>query len=168
MIRQRMALVFLGILMGVSSGFAADKSIPEGISTTPHPDHGASFLEQLVGQWVILEGESVVRQLRCYEDGRFGFLAEGVWTAGSYVILRTDERSKGVLRLEYYVNGNLHLQEVRCEIRFTDADQGHDADAQGHHHGEEGGHHHHELMDVETLPGAEQALPISGTFEHRH
>ena len=138
-----------------------------------HPDHGASFLEQLTGQWVIdVEGEEDKR-LRFYEDGRFGCKVDGQWTAGSYVILRTDERSKGVLRLEYYVDGNLHLQEVRCEVYFTEAD-GHD-DQGGHDHDhassleEEHDHgHHHEYLKVEVLPAAEQALGLAGDYLHQH
>jgi len=138
--------------------------------TSSHPDHGATFLEQLVGQWIITEGETVVKKLRCYEDGRFGFLAEGQWTAGSYVIMRTDERSKGVLRLEYYVNGNLHLQEIRCEVHFTEAGHEHEVhggEPQGggdHNHQE----HHHEFLLVEVLDGAEQALNLAGDYLHRH
>ena len=159
-----MSFFFVLALEGGTS--ASRLPIPEGLSSLSHPDHGASFLEQLVGQWVIAEGETVLRLFRCYEDGRFGFLADGEWTAGSYVILRTDERSKGVLRLEYYVDGNLHLQEVRCEIRIFEGDHLHEEDV--HVHGEEDGGHHHEFMDIESLPGAEQALNLSGTFEHRH
>lgn len=163
----------IGLISGISILDA--HALPNGVTpvTASHPDHGASFLEQLVGQWLILEGDQVVKQLRCYEDGRFGFLSEGEWKAGSYVILRTDERSKGVLRLEYYVDGNLHLQEIRCEIHFTDGDQDHDDHGEEHHHGEdeEHGHdegHHHEYMLVEVLPGAEQALDMAGDYLHRH
>ena len=136
-----------------------------------HPDHGASFLEQLIGQWVFgVEGEGGKR-LRFYEDGRFGCKVDGQWTAGSYVILRSDERSKGVLRLEYYVDGNLHLQEVRCEVYFTEEDEhggegAHDHGSESeeeHHHG-----HHHEHLKVEVLPAAEQALGMAGDYLHQH
>jgi hypothetical protein len=126
----------------------------------------------LVGQWLILDGELEVKKLRCYEDGRFGFLAEGHWTAGSYVILRTDERSKGVLRLEYYVDGNLHLQEVRCEVYFSDEDHEHDGTEGEHTHEGNGDHpeegHHHEFLRVDVLEGAEQALDMEGDYLHRH
>jgi hypothetical protein len=130
-------------------------------------------LEQLVGQWVIAEEEEVVKQFRCYEDGRFGFLSHGQWSAGSYVILRTDERSKGVLRLEYYVNGNLHLQEIRCEVHFaageTEGADHHHGQGEGDHHGKEHSEdHHHEYLLVEVLPGAEQALDMAGDYLHRH
>ena len=70
-----------------------------------------------------------------YEDGRFAFMSDDEWTAGSYVILRTDERQKGVLRMEYYLDGNLHLQEVRCEIYF--AEHARDSSRRAEH-----GHHH--------------------------
>ena len=85
-----------------------------------HPDHGAPFVEQLSGQWVISTAKGEERRLRMYDDGRFAFMSDEEWTAGSYVILRTDERQKGVLRMEYYLDGNLHLQELRCEIYFEE------------------------------------------------
>lgn len=153
----------------------ASESSNEGLSTgvLVHPDHGASFLEQLTGQWVIGAESKEEKRLRFYEDGRFGCKVDGQWTAGSYVILRSDERSKGVLRLEYYVDGNLHLQEVRCEVYFTDADEhGHDGE-HDHDHGSESEEahdhgHHHEYLKVEVLPAAEQALGLAGDYLHQH
>lgn len=155
-----------------------------------HPDHGAPFHEQLSGQWVLDDGGKDARRFRFYEDGRFAFLGDGEWTAGSFFILRSDERSKGVLRLEYYLDGNLHFQEVLVEIHFEahadhDADHdhshdhGHDHDAdhdhdhgesasEAHHHGEEEGEHHHEMLLVKSLPAAEQALVVDGDYEHHH
>jgi len=146
-----------------------------------HPDHGAPFHEQLSGHWVIDEGGKDVRRFRFYEDGRFAFLGDGEWTAGSFFILRSDERSKGVLRLEYYLDGNLHFQEILVEIHFeTHADHAeghehahdheHDGEASsGHHdHGEEEGEHHHEMLLVQSLPSAEQTLAMNGDFEHAH
>ena len=87
-------------------------SIPASAHGTDgeHPDHGAPFHEQLSGQWVLDDGGKDARRIRFYEDGRFAFLGDGEWTAGSFFILRSDERSKGVLRLEYYLDGNLHFQ----------------------------------------------------------
>ena len=139
-------------------------------SVAVHPDHGAPFHEQLSGQWVIEGEDGEARRLRFYEDGRFAFQGESGWTAGSFFILRSDERSKGVLRLEYYLDGNLHFQEVRCEIHFEahadhDGDHHHDGD---HDHGETEGEHHHEMMMVESLPAAEQFLKLDGDYEHRH
>ncbi len=173
-------LIFIlasGLIFGVSAHDA--HALPNGFElfesceAAGHPDHGASFLEQWVGQWIILEGEQVVKQLRCYEDGRFGFLSDGEWKAGSYVILRTDERSKGVLRLEYYVDGNLHLQEIRCEIHFEEGHGDHDGSGSDHPHAEgenqdHGEGHHHEYMRIEVLQGAEQALDMAGDYLHRH
>ena len=151
----------------------------------PHPDHGAPFHEQLAGQWVLGHDGESGKRLRFYEDGRFAFLGGEEWTAGSYFILRSDERQKGVLRLEYYLDGNLHFQEVRCEIRFeahadhADEDGHHDHDGDHHEHGhgeehshdhdhEEEGAHHHEMLHVKVLPAAEQALPMDGHYEHVH
>lgn len=157
-----------------------------------HPDHGAPFHEQLSGQWVLDDGGKDARRFRFYEDGRFAFLGDGEWTAGSFFILRSDERSKGVLRLEYYLDGNLHFQEVFVEIHFEahadhdadhdhshdhghdhDADHDHDHDhgesaSEAHHHGEEEGEHHHEMLLVKSLPAAEQALAVDGDYEHHH
>ena len=72
----------------------ASESSNEGLSAGDfvHPDHGASFLEQLTGQWVIGAESKEEKRLRFYEDGRFGCKVDGQWTAGSYVILRSDER----------------------------------------------------------------------------
>lgn len=113
-----------------------------------------------------------------YDDGRFAFMADEEWTAGSYVILRTDERQKGVLRMEYYLDGNLHLQELRCEIYFEEhARDANGADRDHHHdHGqvqegdaEEGAEaHHHEYLQVEVLPAAEQRLNMAGHYLHQH
>ena len=153
-----------------------------------HPDHGAPFHEQLSGQWVLDDGGKDARRFRFYEDGRFAFLGDGEWTAGSFFILRSDERSKGVLRLEYYLDGNLHFQEILVEIHFeahadhdadhshdhghdhdADHDHGHDESASDdHHHGEEEGEHHHEMLLVKSLPAAEQALAVDGDYEHHH
>ena len=141
-----------------------------------HPDHGAPFHEQLSGQWVLNDGGKDVQRFRFYEDGRFAFLGDGEWTAGSFFILRSDERSKGVLRLEYYLDGNLHFQEILVEIHFEahadhDADHDHDHDhsaSEDHHHGEEEGGHHHEMLLVQSLPAAEQALAVDGDYEHHH
>ena len=143
-----------------------------------HPDHGAPFVEQLSGQWVISTAKGEERRLRMYDDGRFAFMADEEWTAGSYVILRTDERQKGVLRMEYYLDGNLHLQELRCEIYFEEhARDANGADRDHHHdHGqvqegdaEEGAEaHHHEYLQVEVLPAAEQRLNMAGHYLHQH
>ena len=155
-------------------------------SDASHPDHGAPFHEQLSGQWLIEGEDREARRLRFYEDGRFAFQGEAGWTAGSFFILRSDERSKGVLRLEYYLDGNLHFQEVRCEIHF-EAHADHDGDhhhgdhahedhnhGEEHHHdgdhghGEAEGEHHHEMLMVESLPAAEQSLALDGDYEHVH
>jgi len=151
-----------------------------------HPDHGAPFPEQLSGQWLLeSEIEGSGQRLRFYEDGRFAFYSGKAWTAGSYFILRSDERRKGVLRLEYYLDGNLHFQEVRCEIHFEththveeeahdhDHEDGHAHDHEGDHHHEEEGHadeegHHHEYLRVEVLPAAEAALDMAGEYLHSH
>jgi len=150
---------------------------------TVHPDHGVPFHEQLAGQWVIGSEGGIDRRLRFYDDGRFAFLGRGHWTAGSYFILRSDERSKGVLRLEYYLDGNLHIQEVRCEVHFEahadhggddhpegqDHGHGHEGDGNHHHgHQEMDGAHHHEMLKVESLPAAEQALEMDGDYERVH
>ena len=157
-------------------------------SDAAHPDHGAPFHEQLSGQWVIEGEDGEARRLRFYEDGRFAFQGESGWTAGSFFILRSDERSKGVLRLEYYLDGNLHFQEVRCEIHFEahadhdgdhyhgdharedhDHDHGEEHHQDGDHdHGEAEGEHHHEMLLVESLPAAEQSLALDGDYEHVH
>lgn len=161
----------------VNAGILERAPMPEAV----HPDHGASFLEQLTGQWVIRDADGEEsRRFRFYEDGRFAFMDAGEWTAGSYVILRTDERQKGVLRLEFYVDGNLHLQEVLCEVYFTaeaedrNHEHGHDG-AMDHSHASDDGHgdgvgedHHHEYLKVEVLPAAEHALPMEGDYLHRH
>ena len=147
-----------------------------------HPDHSAPFHEQLSGQWVLDDGGKDARRFRFYEDGRFAFLGDGEWTAGSFFILRSAERSKGVLRLEYYLDGNLHFQEILVEIHFEahadhDADHDHDAAhdhahdesaSEGHHHGDNEGEHHHEMLLVQSLPSAEQALALNGDYEHAH
>ena len=146
-----------------------------------HPDHGAPFPEQLAGQWLLeseIDGNG--QRLRFYEDGRFAFFSGKAWTAGSYFILRSDERKKGVIRLEYYLNGNLHFQEVLCEIHFEththeaqeDHDHNHDH-GHSHDHAEEEGHeeeegHHHEYLRVQVLPAAEQALDMAGEYLHAH
>ncbi|MCH1576271.1 MAG: hypothetical protein L7S67_08345 [Flavobacteriales bacterium] len=150
-----------------------------GSASCEHPDHGAPFVEQLSGQWVISSKKGEERRLRMYEDGRFAFKSDAEWTAGSYVILRSDERQKGVLRMEYYLDGNLHLQEVRCEIYFAEHARDSDGDAEHNHsHSEEhgGGHetaeaeegHHHEYLRVEVLPAAEQRLNMAGDYLHQH
>ena len=152
-----------------------------------HPDHGAPFIEQLSGQWVISNKKGEERRLRLYEDGRFAFNSDAEWTAGSYVILRSDERQKGVLRMEYYLDGNLHLQEVRCEIYFEEhardssGEMDHDHHHDHHHdhdHSESEGDgadtkevgepHHHEYLQVEVLPAAEQRLNMAGHYLHQH
>ena len=165
------SLMFFGLLL--TSMPASAHGADEG-----HPDHGAPFHEQLSGQWVIDEGGKDARRFRFYEDGRFAFLGDGEWTAGSFFILRYDERSKGVLRLEYYLDGNLHFQEVLVEIHFEahanhddDHDHSHDHDhgesaSEDHHHEE--GEHHHEMLRVQSLPSAEQALAMNGDYEHAH
>lgn len=169
---RRLTMVLLSLFLVLGS-------LPVGASgdlvSSVHPDHGAPFLEQLSGQWVISGEDGGERRLRFYEDGRFGFLEGASWTAGSYVILRTDERQKGVLRLEYYVDGNLHLQEVRCEIYFAEhadhkeEEHGHDNDGHGHDGEEHAAEtHHHEYLKVEVLPAAEQALNMAGDFLHQH
>lgn len=146
-----------------------------------HPDHAAPFPEQLAGQWLLeseIEGDG--QRLRFYEDGRFAFFSGKAWTAGSYFILRSDERKKGVIRLEYYLDGNLHFQEVLCEIHFethahkAEEDHDHDHDhGHSHDHAEEEGHseeegHHHEYLTVQVLPAAEQALDMAGEYLHAH
>ena len=113
-----------------------------------------------------------------YEDGRFAFKSDAEWTAGSYVILRTDERQKGVLRLEYYVDGNLHLQEVRCEIYFAEQarDGSDEAGARASPRPFRGqrsrrGQKRGTTMStcrVEVLPSAEQSLDMAGHFLHQH
>lgn len=150
-----------------------------------HPDHGAPFHEQLSGHWTLNPEDDGARHIRFYEDGRFAFMNDGQWTAGSFFILRSDEKSKGVLRLEYYLDGNLHFQEVRCEIQFVShGDHGeeehhHEADGGLHHEGEEHAHHHdhdhaeesehtHEMLIVESLPAAERALNVDGEYGHVH
>lgn len=161
-------------LFFVMNGVALDSEGAFGA----HPDHGAPFVEQLSGQWVISTAKGEERRLRMYDDGRFAFMADEEWTAGSYVILRTDERQKGVLRMEYYLDGNLHLQELRCEIYFEEhARDANGADRDHHHdHGqvqegdaEEGAEaHHHEYLQVEVLPAAEQRLNMAGHYLHQH
>lgn len=171
------SLILTGLLM---------TSIPVSarVADGGHPDHGAPFHEQLSGQWVLDDGGKDARRFRFYEDGRFAFLGDGEWTAGSFFILRSDERSKGVLRLEYYLDGNLHFQEILVEIHFEahadhETDHDHDADhghghehgesaSEDHHHGEEEGEHHHEMLLVKSLPAAEQALAVDGDYEHQH
>ena len=144
-----------------------------------HPDHGAPFVEQLSGQWVISTAKGEGRRLRMYDDGRFAFMSDEEWTAGSYVILRTDERQKGVLRMEYYLDGNLHLQELRCEIYFEEHARDHSDNAEhGHHHDHDDAHkgdsdeaaeeHHHEYLQIEVLPAAEQRLNLAGHYLHHH
>ena len=92
--------------------------------------------------------------------------------------------ARGVLRLEYYLDGNLHFQEILVEIHFEahadhETDHDHDADhghghehgesaSEDHHHGEEEGEHHHEMLLVKSLPAAEQALAVDGDYEHQH
>ena len=171
-------------LLSISfAGFPA--ALPAALGAV-HPDHGAPFHEQLSGQWVIEGEDGEARRFRFYEDGRFAFQGESGWTAGSFFILRSDERSKGVLRLEYYLDGNLHFQEVRCEIQFEAhadhdrdhhhgerAHEDHDHGEEHHHpgdddHGEVEGEHHHEMLMVESLTAAEQALDLDGDYEHVH
>lgn len=176
----RLYLLLPFVLIWSPSTRACGAGVPlwEATATTAvHPDHGASFLEQLSGQWILHEGEMERKRLRFYEDGRFGFMDGQAWTAGSYVILRSDERQKGVLRLEYYVDGNLHLQEVRCEVHFTeghpttdDEDHEHaDHEHADHDHGDGNSEAHvHEYLLVEVLPSAEQALDMEGDYLHRH
>lgn len=141
----------------------------------PHPDHGAPFPEQLAGQWLLEEEiDGSGQRLRFYEDGRFAFFSGKAWTAGSYFILRSDERRKGVLRLEYYLDGNLHFEEVRVDIHFEthDHEEADDHREGDHDHGAEGEGeaegHHHEYLRVEVLPSAEQALDMAGEYLHRH
>ena len=127
-----------------------------------HPDHGAPFPEQLSGQWVLDSESKDAQRLRFYEDGRFAYFGGKEWTAGSYFILRSDERQKGVLRLEYYLDGNLHFEEIRCEIHF----ETHPDDRA--HEEETSEVHHHEYLRVEVLPSAEQALSMAGEYLHVH
>ena len=127
-----------------------------------HPDHGAPFPEQLSGQWVLDSESKDAQRLRFYEDGRFAYFGGKEWTAGSYFILRSDERQKGVLRLEYYLDGNLHFEEIRCEIYF----ETHTDDRA--HEEETSEVHHHEYLRVEVLPSAEQALSMAGEYLHVH
>ena len=160
--------------------------VNRGVATL-HPDHSAPFHEQLSGHWELNSEGHGARHIRFYEDGRFAFVNEGQWTAGSFFILRSDEKSKGVLRLEYYLDGNLHFQEVRCEIQFVShgehEENDHEADGGHHHDGEEHGHHHddhhdhdhaeesghtHEILTVESLPAAERALNVDGDYGHVH
>lgn len=164
MVLGRAIPVYLSLFMALLAFPMEGMSHP--VEMPAHPDHGASFLEQLTGQWVIEgEGEETGQRLRFYEDGRFAFQGEGAWTAGSFVILRSDERQKGVLRLEYYVDGNLHLQEVLCEVHFTAGD-GHGEHGHDHADGQE--HEGHEYLLVEVLPAAEQRLDMAGDYLHRH
>lgn len=156
-------------LAGPSSGV----SLRSAEFAIAHPDHGAPFPEQLAGQWW-LEGEAEGSQqrLRFYEDGRFAFFSGKQWTAGSYFILRSNERDKGVLRLEYYLDGNLHFEEIRCEIHF-EVHENHGTEEEGDHHdhggeGEPTEEHHHEYLKVEVLPAAEQGLDMSGEYLHVH
>jgi hypothetical protein len=109
-----------------------------------HPDHGVSFHEQIVGNWQFETSGLFGRQLTVYEDGRFAFRRGRTWRAGSYYVLRTDERSTGVLRLEYYRGGNLHLQQVRVEIVARD--------------------HGHAILRLTTLPFAGKSLRMEGDF----
>jgi hypothetical protein len=118
-----------------------------GQATAPHPDHGAGFHEQIIGSWDMERGGLFGRQLTVYEDGRFAFLQGGKWWAGSYYILRTDEQSTGVLRIEYYKGGNLNLQEVRFEL----ISRGHD----------------HAALLVEVQPAAGNRLKMTGQFSRR-
>jgi hypothetical protein len=127
-----------------------------------HPEHGAPFPEQLAGQWSMEDEDKEGPRLRFYEDGRFAFFDGKDWTAGSYFILRSDERQKGVLRLEYYLDGNLHFEEIRCEVHFETHTDDHE------HANEEAEGHHHEYLRVEVLNGAEQALKMSGEYLHVH
>ena len=168
-------LVVCSFIFGV--GYGSDPAFTEFAA---HPDHGAPFPEQLAGQWVLGDenGEATSR-LRFYEDGRFAFLGGDSWTAGSYFILRSDERQKGILRLEYYLDGNLHFEEIRCEIHFEVHDD-HAHEGEDHAHNGHGGHedeheaqadqdgHHHEYMMVEALPSAEMSLGLSGDYLHVH
>lgn len=159
--------VMMALLLSTAPAVPAI-GITEDDPTMVHPDHGASFLEQLSGQWVVKDAKGKEqKRLRFYEDGRFGFMQEDAWTAGSYMVLRSDERQKGVLRLEYYVDGNLHLQEVRVEVHF-------EAHTQGEHdHGQDGkatsgAEHQHEFLLVEVLPAVEQRLDMAGDYLHQH
>lgn len=168
-------LVVCPLIFGVVFG-----SVPAITESAAHPDHGAPFPEQLAGQWVLGDGNGEdVSRLRLYEDGRFAFFGGESWTAGSYFILRSDERQKGILRLEYYLDGNLHFEEVRCEIHFeVHGDHAHEEEDHAHkgHEGHEHEHeaktdqaeHHHEYMMVEALPSAEMSLGLSGDYLHVH
>jgi len=172
----------LGVSLILTCLLMASIPVSARVSDGEHPDHGAPFHEQLSGQWVLDDGGNDARRFRFYEDGRFAFLSDGEWTAGSFFILRSDERSKGVLRLEYYLDGNLHFQEILVEIHFeahADHAEGHDHNhgqdhdhgesaSDGHSHGEEGEEHHHEMLLVQSLPAAEQALTMNGDYEHAH
>lgn len=109
-----------------------------------HPDHGVGFHEQIIGSWDMDGGGLFARQLTMYEDGRFAFLQGGKWRAGSYYVLRTDEESTGVLRMEYYKGGNLNLQEVRFEL----LDEGHG----------------HSSLQAEVQPTAGRHLKMTGHF----
>ncbi len=172
MMSSAFQILLLTLSTVVPNEMAASESPVDGVFCVAHPDHGASFLEQLTGQWVIEEKKGVVqKRLRFYEDGRFGFMDAGDWTAGSFVILRSDERQKGVLRLEFYVDGNLHLQEVRVEVHFEDhVHEGEDAQEHGHDHDSQGAaeKQHHEYLLVEVLPAVEQSLEMGGDYLHRH
>lgn len=173
---------FFGVFLMFTCLLMIANPAAAGSNDGVHPDHSAPFHEQLSGQWAIDDGGKDARRFRFYEDGRFAFLGDGDWTAGSFFILRSDERSKGVLRLEYYLDGNLHFQEVLVEIHFEahsdhaeeqDHHHGHDHDhgessSKDHDHGEEEGGHHHEMLLVKTLPAAERALAVDGDYEHVH
>ena len=163
MIRMVLAVVFTASFL--SLGLISQGSCHLESVFLVHPDHGAPFPEQLSGQWVLDNGGKEVQRLRFYEDGRFAYFGGKEWTAGSYFILRSDERQKGVLRLEYYLDGNLHFEEVRCEVHF-------EAHSETHGHADESGEsdeaHSHEFLRVEVLGGAEQALKMSGEFLHVH
>lgn len=178
MIGCNLNAVWLPLFFGLNGAVSG----PElGGVVAEHPDHGAPFVEQLAGQWVITTKKGEEQRLRMYEDGRFAFKSDAEWTAGSYVILRSDERQKGVLRMEYYLDGNLHLQEVRCEVYFAEHARdssegpehghGHAHDHAEDHHGEpeaEEADHHHEYLQVEVLPAAEQRLNMAGHYLHQH
>ena len=185
MIRARFSSVLAVLfLLPLNMRGAANSDI-----ATLHPDHGAPFHEQLSGHWELNSEGDVARQIRFYEDGRFAFMNEGQWTAGSFFILRSNEKSKGVLRLEYYRDGNLHFQEIRCEIEFVShgnhegGEHHHEADEGHHHDGEKHAHNHelnddrghaeesghtHEVLTVQSLPAAERALNVDGVYGHAH
>ena len=100
------------------------------------PHHAAPFPEQLAGQWLLEEEiDGSGQRLRFYEDGRFAFFSGKAWTAGSYFILRSDERKKGVCAWSTTSMGTCISRRCLCEIHFEThahkAEEDHDHDHGG-------------------------------------